>query len=68
MVGRKYQRSGYGREGALAMASWLRENGVDGFVAHIHPAHDASAAIAQVLGLVATATVTDGEIRWSDRG
>ena len=66
VVGFDYQGNGYGREGALAMVSWLRAHGVDGLVAHIHPGHDASAGIARALGLTATDTVSDGEIRWTD--
>lgn len=67
VVGVEYQGNGYGREGALAAANWLRAHGVHGFVAHIHPGHIASIRIAQALGLSATAVVTDdGEVQWSD--
>jgi RimJ/RimL family protein N-acetyltransferase len=69
VVGTDYQGNGYGREGALAMAHWLRAQGVDGLVAYIFPGHHASIGIAQALGLTATDIVSDdGEVCWSDRG
>lgn len=68
VIGSDYQGNGYGREGALAMSCWLRAHGVDRLVAHIHPGHDASMGIARALGLAATDTVSDGEVRWSDSG
>ncbi|MGW2281263.1 GNAT family N-acetyltransferase [Streptomyces sp. NPDC001770] len=66
VVGVDHQGAGYGREGALAMASWLRARGVDGLAAYIRPGHTASAGIARALGLRATDAVLDGEVRWSD--
>lgn len=68
VVGVDFQHKGYGREGALAMASWLRAQGVGGLAAYIHPGHHASMGIARVLGLRASDVVEDGEIRWSDSG
>ncbi|HEY9390697.1 MAG TPA: GNAT family N-acetyltransferase [Mycobacteriales bacterium] len=68
VVGVQYQGNGYGREGALAMATLLRAQGVEGLAAHIHPGNAASVGIARALGLTATDTVCDGEIRWSDSG
>ncbi|MEV0278785.1 GNAT family N-acetyltransferase [Streptomyces sp. NPDC050610] len=68
VVGVDYQGSGYGREGALAMAGWLRERGVAELVAYIHPGHDASMGIARALGLNAFDVVVDGEVLWSDAG
>jgi RimJ/RimL family protein N-acetyltransferase len=49
------------------MVGWLREQGVTTLVAHVHPDHKASARVAAALGLIATATVVDGEIRWQSR-
>ncbi|GAA0376593.1 GNAT family N-acetyltransferase [Streptomyces blastmyceticus] len=66
VVGHDYQGNGYAREGALAMARWLREQGVTGLVAYIHPEHEASMGIARALGLTASDVVVDGEVRWSD--
>jgi RimJ/RimL family protein N-acetyltransferase len=60
-----YQGSGYAREGATAVVAWLRQGGVEHFVAHVHPEHVASAAVARALGLAPTDTVVDREIRWS---
>jgi len=66
VVGSAYQGSGYGREGALAMATWLRARGVESLIAHIHPENRASIGIAQALGLTPTSAVVDGEVRWRD--
>ncbi|MFD6533458.1 GNAT family N-acetyltransferase [Streptomyces sp. NPDC060184] len=68
VVGVDHQGAGHGREGALAMASWLRARGVAGLAAYIRPGHTASAGIARAVGLRATDVVRDGEVRWSDSG
>jgi RimJ/RimL family protein N-acetyltransferase len=68
VMGIGYQSNGYGRDGAVAMARWLRTQGVAGLVAYIHPGHDASMGIARALGLTASDVVMDGEVRWSDSG
>ncbi|GAB2933386.1 GNAT family N-acetyltransferase [Micromonospora polyrhachis] len=68
VVGVDHQRNGYAREGALTMAHWLREQGVDQLVAHIHPGNDASVAVARTLGLNPSDTMLDGEVRWIDSG
>ncbi|WP_246531349.1 GNAT family N-acetyltransferase [Streptomyces bathyalis] len=65
VIGSQHQGTGYAREAALAMTTWLREQGVDTFIAHVHPGHEASAAVARALGLTPTDTVVEGEIRWS---
>ncbi|MFD7734762.1 GNAT family N-acetyltransferase [Kitasatospora phosalacinea] len=65
VVGSAHQGRGYAREGALAVARWLRGQGVDLLLAHVHPGHAASAAVARALGLAPTGTVVDGEVRWS---
>ncbi|MFE6775850.1 GNAT family N-acetyltransferase [Streptomyces sp. NPDC057702] len=67
-IGVAHQGSGFGREAALAMARWLRAQGVTHLVASIHPEHGASGAIARALGLAPTDVVVDGEVRWSDPG
>ncbi|MEU0966127.1 GNAT family N-acetyltransferase [Streptomyces sp. NPDC005917] len=66
VVGHAFQGVGYGKEGALAMALWLRSQGVAGFVAHVHPGHRASAGIAKALGLKPTGEVHDSEVLWAD--
>ena len=58
------QGNGYAREAAAAMLSWLRQRGVGVFIAHIHPEHQASIAIAKHLGLTATHVRIGGEVRW----
>ena len=44
--------------------AWLRDQGVTRFVAHVHPDHGASAAVARHLGLAATDARRQGEVRW----
>ncbi|MEW2619818.1 GNAT family N-acetyltransferase [Streptomyces sp. NPDC048106] len=67
VIGVAHQGEGYGREGALAMAAWLRAHGVDRLTAHIHPGHEASMGIARALDLRATDRSTDGEVLWTGR-
>lgn len=64
VVASAYQRRGYGREAATAIAEWLRQHGAQQIIAHIHPEHDASMAIARALGLAPTSVRVDGEVRW----
>ncbi|MBD7919370.1 GNAT family N-acetyltransferase [Cellulomonas sp. Sa3CUA2] len=59
------QGRGYAREAAVAVAGWLREDGVGTLVAHVHPDHDASAGVARAVGMRPTGTVVDGEVRWT---
>ena len=58
------QGEGLATEAATAVADALRADGVTTLVAHIHPDHAASAAIARRLGLQPTQPRDDGEIRW----
>jgi hypothetical protein len=46
----------------------LRQHGITTLVAHVHPAHAASASVARGLGLVPTDVVVDGEVRWVSAG
>jgi RimJ/RimL family protein N-acetyltransferase len=64
VVSSRFQGRGYAREGAAAALDWLRRNGVELFVAHIHPDHGASNAVARRLGFVSTGELKKGEIRW----
>ncbi len=59
-----HQRNGYAREAAQVMIAWLLDCGADGIIAHIHPQHEASMAVARTVGLSATTTAVDGEVRW----
>ena len=58
------QGEGLATEAARAAMDWLRDQGVTRFVAHVHPDHAASAAVARHLGLVATDVRHEGEVRW----
>jgi RimJ/RimL family protein N-acetyltransferase len=62
------QGEGLATEAATAAMDWLRGRGVTTFVAHIHPDHAASPAVARHLGLVATDERKDGEVRWVAAG
>jgi RimJ/RimL family protein N-acetyltransferase len=58
------QGEGLATEAATAVRDALRTAGIATFVAHVHPDHAASAAIARRLGLQPTQPRDDGEIRW----
>jgi RimJ/RimL family protein N-acetyltransferase len=64
VVATSRQGEGLATEAARAVQEWLRGRGVRHFVAHIHPDHEASAAVARHLGLAPTDERHDGEIRW----
>lgn len=64
VIGTGQQRQGFAREAARAMVAWLREQGVTTVVAHVHPQHEASMAVARAVGLAPTEAVVDGEVRW----
>ncbi len=59
-----HQRNGYAREAAQVMNAWLLDCGADRVVAHIHPRHEASMAVARAVGLSAATTTVNGEVRW----
>jgi len=67
VVGVPWQGRGYAVEAARALVAWLEEAGVGEIVAHIHPAHAASARVAAGAGLVPTADEVDGERVWRAR-
>jgi RimJ/RimL family protein N-acetyltransferase len=64
IIATPYQGRGYAREAAGTMLAWLRQQGVAAVVAHVHPDHHASQRVAHAIGLTATTTEVDGEIRW----
>jgi RimJ/RimL family protein N-acetyltransferase len=64
VIGSAYQRRGYATEAAGAMVQWLRSRAATTIVAHIHPDHQASMAVARHLGLGATDSIVGGETRW----
>jgi RimJ/RimL family protein N-acetyltransferase len=68
IVGVPWQGRGVASEAAEALVAWLRARGVDAMAAHIHPDHEASAAVARRVGLHPTDEVVGGEVVWrSDR-
>ena len=64
VVGPAWQGQGLATEAARALAGWLGGHGVATIVAHIHPDHHASAAVAAAVGLVPSGGWHDGERRW----
>lgn len=64
VVGTPWQGHGFASEAARGLVDWLAGHGVRTVVAHVHPRHKASAAVARTAGLAATDEVQDGEIRW----
>ena len=62
VIGSAHQGRGFAREAAAAAVTALPAGAA--LVAHIHPDHAASAAVARALGLAPTGAVVDGELRW----
>ncbi|HEX3087106.1 MAG TPA: GNAT family N-acetyltransferase [Ilumatobacteraceae bacterium] len=63
-VGVPWQRQGYAVEAAVGLVEWLVDHGIESVVAHVHPDHHASAAVASRAGLRRTSEVSDGEVVW----
>jgi len=64
VVGTPWQGRGIATEAALGLVSWLGQQPVHAVVAHIHPDHQASAAVAAACGLTPTDQWHEGEVRW----
>ncbi|MFI8288633.1 GNAT family N-acetyltransferase [Streptomyces sp. NPDC085614] len=64
VVGPHWQGRGLASEAARALVAWLETQDVSTVVAHVHPDHHASAAVATAAGLSPTAGRQDGEVRW----
>ncbi|MEU6659032.1 GNAT family N-acetyltransferase [Streptomyces sp. NPDC046821] len=64
VVGVPWQGRGLATEAARGLVDWLRQRPVRTLVAHIHPDHAASAAVAAACGLTPTDRTHDGEVRW----
>jgi RimJ/RimL family protein N-acetyltransferase len=64
VIGVDWQNQGFASEAARALVGWLRQHGADNVVAHIHPDHQASAAVAMRAGLRPTDEQADGERVW----
>ncbi|MEF9903046.1 GNAT family N-acetyltransferase [Streptomyces sp. P9-A2] len=64
VVGTPWQRRGIATEAAQGLVAWLGRQPVHTVMAHIHPEHRASAAVAAAAGLTRTDERHHGEIRW----
>ena len=64
VVGTPWQGRGIATEAARGIVGWLGRQQVHTVIAHIHPEHRASAAVAEATGLAPTDERYDGEIRW----
>jgi RimJ/RimL family protein N-acetyltransferase len=64
VVGTPWQGQGIATEAARALVAWLAQQSVRTVIAHIHPRHQASAAVAAAAGLTPTGVLQDGEMRW----
>ncbi|GGS11742.1 acetyltransferase [Streptomyces aureoverticillatus] len=65
VVGTPWQGRGVASEAARALVAWLRGRpGVTSVLAHIHPDHGASAAVARAAGLAPTGEWHDEEVKW----
>ncbi|WHM38157.1 GNAT family N-acetyltransferase [Streptomyces sp. BPTC-684] len=64
VVGTPWQGRGIAVEAARALVAGLAAYGVRSVVAHVHPDHTASAAVARAAGLAPTGERSDGEVRW----
>jgi RimJ/RimL family protein N-acetyltransferase len=65
VVGTPWQGRGFAGEAARGLVGRLGEEAdVRTVVAHIHPGHGASAAVAAAAGLSPTDRYQDGEVRW----
>ncbi|MEU1492165.1 GNAT family N-acetyltransferase [Streptomyces sp. NPDC005776] len=65
VIGAEWQGRGHAKEAVEGLVAHLFGGGaVRTVVAHIHPGHGASAAVAEAAGLVRTGAWEDGEERW----
>jgi RimJ/RimL family protein N-acetyltransferase len=64
VIGAQHHGKGYATEASNRMVAWLQAQEVNTLIAHIRPRNQASAAVAHKLGLSATETIVDSEVRW----
>ncbi|MEV0694028.1 GNAT family N-acetyltransferase [Streptomyces sp. NPDC050388] len=64
VVGTPWQGRGIAGEAARGLVAWLGRQPVHTVIAHIHPDHRASAAVATAVGLTPTEEWHGGELRW----
>lgn len=64
VVGLPWQGQGYASDAARALVDWLVAGGTPYVMAHVHPDHHASRAVARKAGLAPTEQFADGEQLW----
>ncbi|WP_238015927.1 GNAT family N-acetyltransferase [Dactylosporangium sp. AC04546] len=64
VVGTPWQGRGIATEAAQGLVDWLGRQPIPTVIAHIHPDHRASAAVAAAAGLAPTGEWHEGEVRW----
>ena len=64
VVGVPWQGRGIASEAARGLVDWLSQQPVEAVIAHIHPEHHASIAVATAAGLTPTDEWHEGERRW----
>jgi hypothetical protein len=64
VVGTPWQGRGIATEAVRGLVDWLGRQSLQRVIAHIHPDHQASAAVATAAGLMPTDERHEGEIRW----
>jgi RimJ/RimL family protein N-acetyltransferase len=64
VVGTAWQGQSIATESAQALVPWLRQQSIRAVIAHIHPDHQASAAVAAAAGLTPADRWQDGELEW----
>ncbi|ARF52821.1 GNAT family N-acetyltransferase [Streptomyces gilvosporeus] len=67
VVGTPWQGRGIATEATRGLIDWLSQQPVQTVIAHIHPQHRASAAVATAAGLTPTTERHEGEIQWHRR-
>jgi RimJ/RimL family protein N-acetyltransferase len=68
VIGTDWQGRGFAKEAAQGLVTWLRAQNISRIIAHVHPDHTASAAVAAAIGLARTDVLEDGEYLWSTAG
>jgi hypothetical protein len=61
VVGTPWQGHGIATQAVRTLIAWLGQQSVPTVIAHIHPRHQASAAVAAAAGLTPTGQLQDGE-------
>jgi RimJ/RimL family protein N-acetyltransferase len=65
VIGTAWQGRGFAKEAAQGMVTWLQTREAGRIIAHVHPDHAASAAVAAAIGLARTDVLEEGEYLWS---